>query len=570
MFCVSAYADFNISARSDRNAINENETVKIILQSIGNTAPKDDPPAVAWLTQFNILSQSHGKDIRIINGKKEVRNQWVYTVQPLKSGTITVGALNWQGKTTIAFNVKVGNTPVSNNSQVPANVLAPAPSVPPPPPPPEFTLEAEIDKDNVPVQSQIIYTLRISRRVVLRGNINQPNFPNHSIVHNLGEKQYNKLINAHRYSIQEWRYAIFPQRSGVLNIPSASLDVYIGNSRRRQRATTKNFKIKVLASPANFAAGEWIAAKKLVLVEEWSTSPDDPLIVGKPITRKIIVRAEGVLAETLPSLWRAESNPSLKIYPEQPNLKNETRFKGVQGIRTETTVLIPALANTITLPAIALRWWDTEKGGIQTASLAGRELNIITDNSVANTNAIQLSESNDISRVTTNAGLSASSIDNQASIAMIHSFSKWWWLITGFAASGWGVLAFNYWQMRQRKLTQRGHAEQRLKQNYHNQQQLLKKATRYAKMNDFQSANTTLLKWAAQYWPLNPPNNLTEVARLSQSTMLEEAVAQFNRSQYREQDKKWDGTVLAEAIAGLLPKDLNINKKKHSSLPPLY
>ncbi len=83
-------------------------------------------------------------------------------------------------------------------------------------------IDASVDRESVYVQAQIILTLRIYHSVSLYDDstLSPLQMPD-ALVKRLGEpRTYEKDINGVRHGVIEVRYALFPQKSGRLQIPS--------------------------------------------------------------------------------------------------------------------------------------------------------------------------------------------------------------------------------------------------------------------------------------------------------------------------------------------------------------
>lgn len=562
-----AHADFELTLRANRNVVNIGETLTISVITQGDSSPNGEPPFANQLNGFDLLARSSSTDIRISGGRKERRSVWAYTVQPIRSGTIQISPFQWQGKSSNALTIQVTDPNAATSAKPQANTGTTKPQVAAKPPP-AVIIESEVDQKVVPVRAQLLYTMRIMHRTPIGGKINQPPFSDSEVLtYPLGEKSSQKIISNVRYSVREWRYAVFPQRSGTLNIPPASLDGYHQHTRKRVRRKSKTHKIEVLPSPSSFAASEWLAAKNVVLQEEWSTSPDKPLPIGQPITRKIIIRADGLPAEQLPAL-AAIDIPNIKTYPEQPDIKTESHYSGMQGQRIETMVLIPAYAGNVTLPSVQIRWWDTKRGGIQTAELPARQLNIVSPNVPSSDTHLQLAEQGDETVTVTDAGLSNLPPSNAPTVAPARP-SWTWWLFTLFTASAWPVLLWQTWHKRRKKLLKAQEAHELHRAHHHTQKKLLEQATHGARQNNHIVASDALLEWARHRWPEEPPSNLPEIAKRTNSDALSNAVQQLNRIRYQEERKEWNGVLLAEAIQGLQKRAQNPKSNKHA-LAELY
>ena len=99
--------------------------------------------------------------------------------------------------------------------------------------------------------------------------------------------------------------------------------------------------------------GWWLPASKLILQETWEPNPPE-FRVGEPVTRTIIIQAEGVEAEQLPD-WETPDLSGIKIYAEPPVLETKETPQGVSALGKTSQALIPSVSYThLTLPTILL------------------------------------------------------------------------------------------------------------------------------------------------------------------------------------------------------------------------
>jgi hypothetical protein len=571
LLSLPAWAEFELNIHSNSTALSPQQKFSINIIAEGTRIPNGDPPTQELLKGLEVLGRSSGTNVRISGGQRRTRKTWTYSVRAPTSGAWKFGPLQWAGKTSNTLQLQVGK-PTANAAtpgQTPQTQAAGAAQSASPVQklPDEVILEADLDKTQVAVRQQLIYTARILYRVnIANGKISVPNFPDDVITYPLGNNSWKKIISGQQYTVQEWRHALFPQKSGALRIPPFGLDGHLRRNQRYRRINPKSkaFKVEVLPSPANFKKDEWVVARKLTLQEKWSVPIDQSLPIGQPINREITINVRGMPAEQLPALKYGDP-PGMKLYPEQPHIKTETPYSGVRGVRIERMVMIPTQAGEVILPPIELRWWDSENGGIQKARLPERKLRIVANGAAAIQNDVQLAEDDDTLSAVTGAGLSGTGTPPQTA----QQLSWFWWFLTLLAGAGWPLLAWRWWHER-RLYTQRMRTSLESNQMaQRKQRQLLDRATNSARRGDASESSKALLQWAKNHWPENPPSTLAEIAIRTGSDTLSNAIRQLNAIRYQQERKDWDGTLMAEAIQGLVRHILKSPKPK-GELPALY
>jgi hypothetical protein len=174
---------------------------------------------------------------------------------------------------------------------------------------------------------------------------------------------------------------VFPQASGELVIPRLQFDATLGGSSwfdrfgsagKRVRLRSQEQRIRVL--PPEPGAGAWLPARLLTVVETWDRSPNE-LRIGESVTRTLTLTANGLTAAQLPALPTTAVD-GLRLYPDKPELSDETADDGISGTRIERSAVIPQRAGDLQLPELRLRWWDTINRRFEEAVVPGRTIHV--------------------------------------------------------------------------------------------------------------------------------------------------------------------------------------------------
>lgn len=339
--------------------------IELNLGSIMSLRNLDLPePDLGTLTDsFEILDQRQSYSLRSINGEHSAEVTWTFQLAPRKSGTLTIPPLSFKNAESrpIQVEVKPGSSPQAavNDRQA--------------------WVEAEVDKSQVYVQEQFVYTLRLYYRgALIGGNLSEPSFDN-AVVEPLGEQeQTTARIGNHRYQVVERRYLVYPERTGELVLPAQQ---FTGRQRDLEtgalefvRAQSDPVSVEVQAPPKDFQGAQWIPAESLVLDETWSSDPET-LQVGDSVTRKLTLKALGLLDTALPRL-SIEYPSEFRVYPEAPESKTRINSGTVEATQTQSAVLMAVKPGSVTLPEVRLHWWDTVNDRARVAVLPARAINI--------------------------------------------------------------------------------------------------------------------------------------------------------------------------------------------------
>ncbi len=355
-----------VQARVDKKIVAQDDTINLTLGI--NRSGARAPDLAKLEKDFYILGTNQSSRRSYSNGKLQSSTEWFINIIPKHSGQIVIPSFIIEGEQTrtITINVKAAGTNTKNNTQ------------------PIF-LESTVSKNSLYIQEQLTYTIRILYAVQIENaTLPDPILINASLK-KIGENSFDKDIKGINYRVFERTYAIFPQQIGELIIPHVVFSALQPSSRqslyRLQKTGTpvrkisKEHRITVKAPPASFRGNTWLPAKSLKMVESWSKNPRE-LHVGESITRTITTNAQNLLAAQLPPL-EFQSLPGAKLYPDQGSLKSTENNQGVYATRIDSTAIIPTREGKLLLPAIRIRWWDTNSSRSRIALIPETSLTIL-------------------------------------------------------------------------------------------------------------------------------------------------------------------------------------------------
>ena len=368
---ASAQSD-SLSAFVDRTDISINDVITLTIRidaGLGNARP-----SLAGLNRE--FEQVGGVSTRSTytnnNGNIQSWTEYSIMLRPLMTGVLTIPSFRINGEVSVPIRINVGDAPaISSNGNE------------------EIFLQASVNKDQVYVQEQLLYTIKIYYSISFDqgAQLTSPQVAD-AVVQQLGnDDNYQEVVNGIGYNVTERRFVIFPQSSGDFTIPSVYFQASVGrrsginrffNNRTQVREinlTSEDHQIDVLPRPSNFPGQTWLPASDLVLEESWSGDLDN-ISVGDAVTRNIVMTATGLSSSLLPSI-SLEDLPGLRFYPDQPVREDTADRNGVVGKRSEGTAIVASQAGTFTLPEVRLPWWNTETNSLETAILPARTINVM-------------------------------------------------------------------------------------------------------------------------------------------------------------------------------------------------
>nr|WP_010130587.1 BatD family protein [Microbulbifer agarilyticus] len=361
--CVASAQD--LTASVDRNELAINETFTLTLRYSGKQS--GGQPDFNLLNQdFEVLSRQQSNQYRVINGRAESFVEWTVILAPLKEGKLFVPSLHLHGEVSDAIPITVnqaGQAPAGQNRKA--------------------FLEVETDKEKIFVQEQLLVKVRLYTTVGLHDIATDPLQIPGAHVEKVDEQRFERRIDGVGHAVYELTYAVFPESSGELQIPSLNYVAVTGRrdpfslfnrNAQRIRLRSEVKTIQVEPKPDSYSGSHWLPAASLGLVQSWSKDPEE-FKVGEPITRIITLRAEGLRAAQLPPLPELNID-GLKTYPDQPQQEDQPGPNGIDGSRIETTAIVATKPGSYQLPAVTITWWDTKTGRQRATQLPAFRFNV--------------------------------------------------------------------------------------------------------------------------------------------------------------------------------------------------
>lgn len=583
-------------ARLDRTKVSEGETVVLIITVPGGSS--GDPDLSALAKDFDLVNQSQGMQMSMINGRSSSSRNWQLVLAPRHTGTIAIPPIPVGGEATKALSLEV--LPAGQASQ--AGPAAPV------------MIEIDLAPKQAYVQQKLVYTARILSRVPLRQvRIAEPRSAD-AIIEPLGtETEYTTQRDGQQYRVSERRYAVFPQRSGELKIegpllaaevpdpnarggragqPFGGRDPFADFDRLFGRAGVPGFgslfeqgrpiqlrgaaqTLEVRAQPAN-GGTPWLPAESVTLNETWSSNP--PVFrVGEPVTRNLVITAQGLSATQLPEL-DPETPQGVKAYPDKSQVQARVDGDTLIAQKVLRTALVPSQAGRVTLPAVRLAWWDTAADAPRVAELPAREVEVLPG---AAGSATAAASAADGAGTTAPAVARPGAVDAEAPRAastlvgdLSAGVGRYWPWVAALFACAWLVTLAMWWRARRRRRIApqaSAVAATEAMRAAPDARAALAAVERACRANQAAAARRAILDWAAARWPAQPPLRLDQIGeRLGGDAAV--ALAALDRHLYAESATPWDGVtawgLLAPQLSAKVSADTPAGGDK--SLPPLY
>lgn len=234
-------------------------------------------------------------------------------------------------------------------------------------------LEAQFEPEQVYVQAQAIYRLRLYQAIDVRDAAFSVAAPRLADMRPLGTgRVYEVLRDGRRYRVHERSYAIRPYTSGALVLSGVHVDAWIPTAgtpsgRRALRMDAPARTLQVLPAPPSVGASSWLPAHALSLTEVWAPPPYQ---VGQAQRRTIRIEAVGIDAGQLPELQIVA--PEMAVHAEPARLENRLAGELNIGIREQTFDMVALRAGAVIVPEFQLAWWNVDSNVAAMAALPAR------------------------------------------------------------------------------------------------------------------------------------------------------------------------------------------------------
>jgi len=544
----------SLTASVDRSNIDLEETLQLTLK-LDTQATGKGPDFTALDMNFDIISNNRSSQYRSINGKAESFTEWKLILSPKKAGQLLIPSVNYQGIYSEALVVEVKKTEPKNNTSK------------------DIFIESSVSKSSVHVQEQIIFTVKLFTSVNLRSINSDELAVDDALLVELSEQRYQKRLNDKPYAVIEIRYALFPQTSGVLEIPPLIYSVATKGRVRdpwsdpfgtqtgeMKRLRTQPLSVTVKPAEKSFTGPSWLPSSQLSLNEEWSSDPST-FKVGEPITRVITIAAKGLTGAQLPPL-KFTAEPGVKYYPDQAQTQDQNVAQGVTGLRTETIAVVPMKSGPLTLPEISLSWWNTDTQRQVETRLPAINVN------VAEAAGVEYAQ-------TVPSPLSQPQHQAEGTTKLNNNPPVFWMAISAALALMSIALLVAYWRLKKR--LNKGMAnyeiehQTSLRTEHENEQKAFQAMKVACTSGDLATIREKIIAWGLSRWPNEHSLNLTRVGQHCDSVDLTLLLKELDASIYRgtQNSEPWPAEEFLILVKTLRSKKVT-RRESGSKLRALY
>lgn len=531
---IGVAAQAGLSLQVDQSSVSLGQSFRLVLiEENGNTSAIPDFGPLR--DNFTIVGTERSTNYSIINNEAHSTRQWTIVLIPKRAGTLTIPPLTVGQEQTQPTVIEVNAAQSRSGSQTAASGQE------------DVMLRAEVSKEQPYVNEQVIYTVRLyNSRRLLDASFQPPRVEDGLLIPLGDARRYQDSVQGRYYSVEEQKYAIFPQKSGPFAIKPPIFSALIYEDLPQQiKVQAPVVSLQVKAAAADFKGASWLPAKHLVLTETYDQAART-LEQGSTLIRTITMEATGLPAQLLPAL-AITKNEAVRVYQDKPVERNILRQGNVVG---NTSVKVTYLFNkpgVVTVPAVQMSWFNTETGKEEISSLP--EIKLTVTAAPGSTPSLVNKADTPVTRPEPVKDRKAT----DAAVPIQNSVA--WWLVGGLLLA-WGVTLQRGWRRRSGLVTNTK-APGGLQQ--------LKSA---CANNQPEPAQKALLQWAKEQWPHAHILNLNDITRLTCDAGLNRHIDDLSEALYRAKAQSWSGQPLWHSIVSFKQSRVN-GKADNDAMPPL-
>jgi len=563
---LPAYA--SLTATLDSQQISLNQPVQLTIvsdqkqsaQSLDISALKQD---------FNIVGQSHSSELSNQNGVATSKSIILLILMARHEGELTIPALKLGNEQTTPLSLKVT---AANIAEPPAQQDDDEPGV---------LIETLWEHPGKAyVQGQLNLIIRIYHRGnLVEAALDEPRVEDMPVNRIGGDLQGARSKEGLQYQTIERRYALFPQKSGMLTIPPVALQVRIQQPQRqasrglvydpysRGKLLTLNSKpltIEISPPAADFTGSTWLPSDAVTLNR--IGLPEGSINRGDAINMQINLSALGLTGAQLPEVQIKGLNKQFKLYPDQPAFADRSADGLIiEGSRIQTFVLIAAEAGSLEIPKIEVAWWDRKNDRQQFASLPAVNIEVL-----ATISEPEKTQNNTGSITTQKPQADADNTDQLASTTQSGTVNPAWKWASLISLVGWlmSVAWFLFYYKKDRDNSTPVNPVQQTS----DLRSLLKNIKTAARDNNAEQSWQALQAYARTRWPEHPPQSPEDWASLLAHPDIEPVMLELDSYLFHKSPgSTWSGKSVCKLVLPKLDTGMkNTSRTSAPEVPEMY
>lgn len=542
------------------------ETVELRLSYDGSDLQDIQPDLSVLQKDFAVYSTSSSMNTSIINGNMSQKKEWIITLLPANEGNVTIPAISAGNYTSNPISIEVLSAEeavkTQNNANNKNNVAQVA----------GFSANIELENNNPYIEQEILATLTVKDNRNLQFE-SLPYFENNDdwIIKSIGRPQRTQNDG---WQTTTFVYALSPQKSGKLELPSATIKGYyvtyessghrnlengllqffdvdmsgMFGVKKPVMLRTKPQIVNIKPIPSEYKSTWWVPADVLIATAEW-VDENPKFKVGETVAREITITASGVTENKLPEI-EFKDNSLWKQYPDKPQYSSTVHENKIISQEIVRVVYIPQKSGKLTLPEIIIPWFNVKTQKTETAIIPSQEVEV--ENNVTYQNLSQAQEKTNLPVENNKETVSVAPKTNAENTKTDNKLMIFAILIAFFSGLLISFLLFG--RKEKKQLTVK-------KSDY------LKTAEKAMYVGDYRALRDALLHWGQEVYSHAKINNLKDLSDIIKDEELAKQLDVLNAILYGKTTQKFDMKVVADILK---KSDKSKQKSVEQPLPNLY
>lgn len=361
--CVQA--EMTVSAQVDSEVVSMDEVVQLTV-SVSGGGLAGAPPKLPALSGLRLVGTSTQQSMQIIGASVQSSTDYVYELQPLRPGELTIGPVTYKGQVTEPITLTV--TPGMPRGGAQSRPLLPQPGNPFASPPVQAIAPGEaaqvrqtVDHTTAYVGQQITYSFSFYQAEQLYGDVQYnpaetPGFVAESLPN---PPQATESLNGRAYQVQRRQKALFATTAGRHVIGQSSVSVSSDPLGGPQDLIAKPIIVNVLplpsaGQPSNFS-GAVGSFRVGVSVDRQAVRAGETIACTVQVRGDGNVRSLGAPQLQLPA-WVRVYKAGEKRTTSPGGGGSGTSVMG--GVATFSYLFLPKQAGTLTVPSLDYPYFD--------------------------------------------------------------------------------------------------------------------------------------------------------------------------------------------------------------------
>ena len=359
-----------LRAGLSETVIEELDSVQLVVRDIG-TRQSETPELSGLDADFHVLGVNTSSQYRFVNGRAQSWVDYQITLQPKHTGELIIPSIGIGQSQTEPLRLSVRQLSESVRRKIDSRVF----------------YELELSSESVYVQSQLLLTRRLvyADGVQLYGGQLETPVLQNAQIFELGEGQSSVIERDGRpFGSYEQQYAILPEQSGALIIPSDSVTASVrvsdglSTSRKTVRVSTPEQEITVLPIPTSYPQDKaWLPAIAVTATQRFEPSLATRANVGDTIKRSLVITVIGNTGTSVEPTNFVLNDTDFKTYAQPAVIENDLLAENLVGRRGENIDLVPISPGALRLPGTEITWWNTDTDELMVTTLEDRALSVV-------------------------------------------------------------------------------------------------------------------------------------------------------------------------------------------------